>query len=208
MKGTSRPRSNRTDARKDDRPSIRMRLLDAAVASLIEHGTARTTTLEVQRRAGVSRGALLHHFPTHADLLAATVEELVRRNEQAVHETLSKLVNATDATERAIRALAIMMAQPAFMTELELWAVARADEDLRAALLLAERAARKDRERVLKLLFEPLSHHPAHEAVLAMTLEFLRGLALSGVLRRSPVWRQQLISQWIRSVQILLEHWR
>lgn len=188
--------------------SIRQRLLDAAVASLIEQGTARTTTLEVQRRAGVSRGALLHHFPTHADLLAATVEELVRRNEQAVHDTLSKLVNTADATERAIRALAVMMAQPAFMAELELWAVARTDEDLRAALLLAEREARKERERVLGLLFAPLRRHPGHDAVLAMTLEFLRGLALSGVLRKSPVRRQQLLSQWIRSVQILLEHWK
>ena len=40
---------------------------------LIAHGVAGTTTLAVQRRAGVSRGALLHHFPTHAALLAATL---------------------------------------------------------------------------------------------------------------------------------------
>jgi AcrR family transcriptional regulator len=191
-----------------DQIPIRQRLLDAAVASLIEQGTARTTTLEVQRRADVSRGALLHHFPTHADLLSATVEELVRRNEQTVQETLSKLLNATDATERAIRALAIMMAQPAFMAELELWAVARTDEALRSSLLLAERGARKDSERVLKALFAPLSHHPGHDAVVVMTVEFLRGLALSGVLRKSPIRRQQLISQWVRAAQILLEHWK
>jgi AcrR family transcriptional regulator len=193
--------------RSTEQTSIKERLLDAAVASLIAQGTARTTTLEVQRRAGVSRGALLHHFPTHADLLSATVDELVRRNEETVRETLTKLINATDATERAIRALAVMMAQPAFLAELELWAVARTDDDLRSSLLLAERAARAASERVLKSLFKPLEDHPGHDAVVAMTVEFLRGLALSGVLRKSPVRRQQLISQWVRAVQILLAHW-
>lgn len=196
-----------TKRRSSEQASTKNRLLDAAVASLIEQGTARTTTLEVQRRAGVSRGALLHYFPTHADLLSATVDELVRRNEVAVRETLTKLINATDATERAIRALAIMMAQPAFLAELELWAVARTDAELRSSLLLAERTARAASERVLNSLFEPLEHHPGHSAVVNMTVEFLRGLALSGILRKKPVRRQQLISQWVRAVQILLAHW-
>ncbi len=60
---------------KSARRNLRSAILESAVSSLIEQGTAATTTLEVQRRAGVSRGALLHHFPTHASLLAATVDE-------------------------------------------------------------------------------------------------------------------------------------
>ena len=66
-----------------DGAATRQKLLDAAVECLIELGVAGTTTLAVQRRVGASRGALLHHFPTHAELLAASVAELVRRNEQA-----------------------------------------------------------------------------------------------------------------------------
>src|SRR5262245_11831889 len=48
------------------RDQTRGRILDAAVESLIEAGVAGTTTLEVQKRADVSRGALLHHFPSKA----------------------------------------------------------------------------------------------------------------------------------------------
>ena len=184
---------------------IRQRILDAAVSSLIEQGTARTTTLEVQRRAGVSRGALLHHFPTLAQLLSATVGELVLRNEQAVQESLAKLEGTTDAVERAIRVLAMATAQPAYMAELELWAVARTDPELRASLQDAERLARKDSERVLKSLFSASTDQPAQTMVVAMTLEFLRGLALSGVLRSSPARQQQLVAQWIRATKILLE---
>jgi AcrR family transcriptional regulator len=194
-----------TDATPDR--STRDRILDAAVQSLIEQGASRTTTLDVQRRAQVSRGALLHHFPTHALLLSATVDDLVRRNEQSVFEMLEKLQDAPDPVERAIRALALMMAQPAFMAELELWALARTDEALRQALRQAERGARKDSERVLRTLFAPAADRPGHDAVIAFTTDFLRGFVLSGVLRRNPVHRQQMISNWVRATRILLDHW-
>ena len=191
-----------------DPASLRDRILDAAVSSLIEQGSARTTTLEVQRRAGVSRGALLHHFPTLARLLSATVEELVRRNEATVQESLLKLEGANDPVERAIRVLAVATAQPAYLAELELWVVARTDSELHASLVEAEKLARKESERVMKALFSASNDQPAQAAVVAMTLEFLRGLAVSGVLRSSPVRRQQMIAQWIRATKILLETMR
>ncbi len=42
-------------------------------------------------------------------------------------------------------------------------------------------------------------------AVMTMTLEFLRGLALSSVLRSNPGRRQKLIDQWARAARILME---
>lgn len=188
--------------------TLRDRILNAAVSSLIEQGTARTTTLEVQRRAGVSRGALLHHFPTLAQLLSATVGELVRRNEATVQESLLKLEGANDPVERAIRVLAVATAQPAYLAELELWVVARTDSELHAPLLEAEKLARKESERVMRSLFSASNGQPAQAAVVGMTLEFLRGLAVSGVLRNSPGRRQHMIAQWIRAARILLETMR
>ncbi|NDZ18976.1 TetR/AcrR family transcriptional regulator [Variovorax sp. WS11] len=184
--------------------SVRERILAAAVQLLIEKGVARTTTLQVQHAADVSRGALLHHFPTHAQLLSATVEELVRRNEQSVHESLARLQGTEGVVERAIRALSVAAAQPAYMAELELWAIARADSQLRASLLQAERRARKEQERVLGLLFAPMEKHPSLPAVISTTTEFIRGLALSGVLS-SPVRRQKAVSHWIGIVKSILE---
>src|SRR6186713_75372 len=67
-------RAPRTQQQRRD--ETRRALLDAAVESLIEVGFARTTTLEVQRRAEVSRGALLHHFPSKAELLVAAIAHL------------------------------------------------------------------------------------------------------------------------------------
>src|SRR3954463_3943788 len=54
----------------------RLLILDAAVACLVEDGYAGASTLAVQARAGVSRGRLLHHFPSRAELLVAAAQYL------------------------------------------------------------------------------------------------------------------------------------
>jgi AcrR family transcriptional regulator len=191
--------------RKEQGLATRSLLLDAAVASLIEGGVSKTTTLEVQRRARSSRGALLHHFSSHAELLSATVEELVRRNERGAAQTRAGMHNVRDPVERAIKTLAAIVAQPSYMAELELWAAARTDKDLLAALVAAERGVRKDSERVLAQVFAPVRDRPGYEVVVELSLEFLRGLALSGVLRRSPARRNRLLMQWVWAARILLD---
>lgn len=184
--------------------ATRQRLLDAAVASLIELGVARTTTLEVQRRSGASRGALLHHFPTHAALLSATIEELVRRNDEAVRQAESEMTEFPNVVERAIRILSAMSLQPAFLAELELWGAARTDEDLQAAIRSAERDARVERERVVNSLLAGVSANPNYEVVKALSVEFLRGMALSSILVSNPEHAEKLIAQWIWATNTLL----
>src|SRR5437773_8551518 len=73
------------------RDETRRALLDAAVESLIEVGFSRTTTLEVQRRADVSRGALLHHFPSKAELLVAAVDHLAEMRARELKALSSQL---------------------------------------------------------------------------------------------------------------------
>lgn len=62
-----------------DADATRRRILDATIETLVRRGYPATTTMEVQRTAGVSRGALLHHFPTRAKLVVAALFDLARR---------------------------------------------------------------------------------------------------------------------------------
>src|SRR4029078_9745926 len=82
-------RAPRTQQQRRD--ETRRALLDAAVESLIEGGFARTTTLEVQRRADVSRGALLHHFPSKAELLVAAVDHLAEMRARELKQLAGQL---------------------------------------------------------------------------------------------------------------------
>ncbi len=62
----------RTDA-------MRARLLEATLDLIAEEGWAQTSTQKICKRAGVSRGAQTHHFPTKDSLLIAAVREIVAR---------------------------------------------------------------------------------------------------------------------------------
>lgn len=188
-----------------DGAAMKQRLLDAAVDCLIEFGFAGTTTLAVQRQAGTSRGALLHHFPTHAALLAATVAELVKRNEQAVALSRAASSSPDDPLRAAVSAMAYAGRQPAYLAELELWAVARTDGPLKQALIAAERAARREIDRVSAELFGPWSGSEAYHDVVALTQHFTRGLAISENLRGSAARREQLISAWTEAMRLRLE---
>jgi len=54
----------------------RDRILDAAINCFVELGCANVTTAKVASSAGVSRGAMLHHFPSKTELIQAAVEYL------------------------------------------------------------------------------------------------------------------------------------
>ena len=55
--------------------TTRARVLNATIEQLAEQGYAATTTVEVAERAGVSRGALVHHFPTRSDLVLSALDK-------------------------------------------------------------------------------------------------------------------------------------
>ena len=184
--------------------TTRSRILNAAVESLIEVGVAGTTTLAVQHRAEVSRGALLHHFPTHAALLAASVAELVSRNEKAVSQQRAG-ARPADTLVAAVEALAFAARQPAYLAELELRAVARTDAALKQALTVVERRARRDLERVYVQLFGEWTDSEAYDDVVALTLHFIRGLAISENLRSSAGRRERLVRIWADAMRTLLE---
>jgi AcrR family transcriptional regulator len=56
--------------------ATRKRLLDATIDLLIERGYARLTTADIEKRAGVSNGARVHHFRTKEDLVVAANQDL------------------------------------------------------------------------------------------------------------------------------------
>lgn len=198
---TQRPAGIRTAQRE----ATRTALLEAAVSTLIERGVRGTTTLEVQQRAGVSRGNLLHHFPTQAQLLAATVAELVRRNEEGIWLEYARFDRALDPLAAAIRTLVMAGTSPANAAELELWAVARTDPALRAVLREAERSALKERKRVMDRLFEAVADKLGCDLVISLSLEFTRGLALSDVLRADLSKRDQLVEGWIAAARTIID---
>jgi AcrR family transcriptional regulator len=119
--------------------ATRTALLDAAIDCLVERGYAATTTIETARRAGVSRGAQLHHFPTKAQLLATAVEHLFDRRRAEFLEAFAAIDPRADRLDAALDLLWSMFQGPEFVAWTELWIAARTDPELAATVLAVER---------------------------------------------------------------------
>jgi len=172
------------------RDETRRALLDAAVESLIEVGFARTTTLEVQRRADVSRGALLHHFPSKAELLVAAVDHLAEMRARELKQLAGQLPDARDGRARTNAVLELLwqcFSGTFFQVTMELRTAARTDPELRPVLVAAERALRDRIVLQAKTLFgKDVAEHPGLERALDFTLQFFIGSAMSAVLHNDP----------------------
>jgi len=97
-----KPRAARRRTQEERSASTRERLLDATIESLVEVGYAGTSTTAVCARAGLSRGAQLHHYPTKADLVIGAVGHLAKRR---AAELVAELPRSGSADERLSRAL-------------------------------------------------------------------------------------------------------
>jgi AcrR family transcriptional regulator len=121
--------------RQEDRTAeTRGRLLDATIQCLIDVGYARTTTSEIAQRAGLSRGAQLHHFPTKAQLVTTAVEHLFRRRDADFRAAIATLPQNTDRAQAAVDLLWSFISGPTFYAWLELVVAARTDPELGAAV--------------------------------------------------------------------------
>ena len=187
----------------------RRALLDAAIESLIEGGFARTTTLEVQKRAGVSRGALLHHCPSKAGLMAATIVHLAEMRGRALRDLAPSLPPASDAHARIDAVFDLLWQSftgPLFYVAMELRAAARTDRELRDALTETEREVH---DRILlqyRILLGPeLSARPGFARALELSLLLMMGAGMTTILHGEQARIETLVADWKSQFHTLLE---
>lgn len=182
--------------------ATRARIIAATVDCLVEVGHAGTTTLEVQRRADVSRGALLHHFPSRAELLVAAVYQLFEAQRDAVGPEVlrAREVGGIDA---GIDVLWISFHSPLAIGIDELWAAARNDAELRDAIAKQDRNARLEIRKLCDALWPSYVDHPNYELALPIIIDAMHGAARARVVRsdratakRLSGWKELLHQLW------------
>ena len=157
--------------------ATRRRLLDAAIDCLMTVGYAQTTTVEVSKRAGVSRGAQLHHFPTRADLVTAAVEHLFHRRQDEFRELLADK-SEDDLVDTTIDTLWQVMTGPTFYAWLEILVAARTDPLLREHVEMLARRFDAELEEIFEEIFHPPPDlHDMLEVVGTMVFGMMTGLA-------------------------------
>jgi len=162
----------------------RGKLLDATLSCLDELGYARTSTTEICGRAGVSRGAQLHHFPTKAALVTSAVERLFERRHAEFRRAFSDLPPGVGRGGKAVRLLWQMVSGSTFHAWLELVVAARTDPELHEAVAgVAERFVATVRRTFEELFPRTGADRPLLDLAPLFVFSLLEGLALGQIVR-------------------------
>ncbi len=143
--------------------STKKRLIEGTFRCLAKFGYSATTLSLIIKEAGVSRGALLHHFPSKTDLVAAAME--------AFYNSLADETGSAEVSlAQRIGILEDVYAQHAAV-RIEFMVAARTDPELTKSFLREQES--KDRNQYFEL--DSLSDPEAMEAIIS---SFLLGSSL------------------------------
>ena len=173
------PEARRSQAERT--ASMRARLIDAAVDCLNRLGYSATTLSTIAEAAGVSRGGMLHQFPSKVDLMLAVVAYASGADERshqppALNDDDDKLAFFMSRTETT---WTVLIQEPA-MAKLEIMMAARSDKVLAAKLPdMFNTIEQNRRQRMWELAQEiGIEDRDAIEAMVGLHMAAMRGLAM------------------------------
>lgn len=123
-RGGGKPRWARSQA-------TRAEILDATVDCFVEIGYVRTTTTEIAKKAGFTRGAVQYYFPTTQHVLEASVKYLTEKWLDQYMTAARSAPPGTDYIDYAVDTLWRFVNDKLFVAWQELTAAARTDPELR-----------------------------------------------------------------------------
>jgi AcrR family transcriptional regulator len=120
--------------------STRLQIIEATLRCFSKLGYSRTTTPAIAAEAGLSRGAMLHHFPSRKDVVRAAIEHLHAKRLKAFRIAVEQLPPGSNRAHGALRAHWAQLSHPLYAVFIELYVAARTDPQLAAILAPAEEA--------------------------------------------------------------------
>ena len=198
-------RPRRTQAERSE--TTRKKLIEAALILLRERGYGGLRTNEVSDRAGVSRGAQLHHFPTKYELILATLRYL---NEQMLVESRRRTIAAkhsADPIADAIEDAKDFFFDDYFFVSLAITMGDARDEDLMRHTVPMSRDARFAVEKMwLETLVGRGVPRRLASDILQLTLSIVRGLAVRTLIDNAPRKFDELLRRWRSMVSLFVEY--
>jgi AcrR family transcriptional regulator len=136
MTRTAAPANARPERRKnvDRSAATRRQILEATIQCLERWGYGAVTNIKVADAAGVSRGAMMHHFPTRQALVVATVEFAYEKQSLLRAEELAKVPPGLDRYRRIMDLSFTTQRMPEGMALNEIRIGSRSDPEIREAV--------------------------------------------------------------------------
>lgn len=192
-------------------------ILDATIDCLLAEGYAAMTTMKVQAKAGVTRGRLLHHFPSKQELLTAAVtrlgEQRLNRNLEDRTDDFSRSLArkrppADELDTRSDWAVMILWAglmHSSFFTALELWIASRTDDALADKVRTHERNVfERVRENARELFGPVIATQAGYDHMFSVLFSSMRGMAVTYTFSHLDPQTEPMIATWQQIARSLL----
>jgi len=154
-------------------------IINTAIRCLAKYGYHETTYIKVSEESGVSRGAMRHHFPSRADIMKATIEQLHQKRLAAFRKAAASLPSEGPRTRANIEALWQHVNHPIFMVFIDLALAARKDPELAAIYRPAQQTFRQECYfTALELFPEWLPQREQLRTAIDLALYMMEGMVL------------------------------
>lgn len=194
----ARPQSTQPRRTQEQRTAdMRRRLCEATLDSLCDVGYERLSTDMIAKRAGVSRGAQTHHFPTKVDLLVGAFEHQLELWEASRRDFVASHAHPIPFDIYLRYLWTQVISQPRYVASIELMLAARGDAILRRRLqkVLDRWAALRDAV-WLQTVALP-ADETRKKTFLQINLCLLRGMAIHASFNRDPGVNADILDAWI-----------
>jgi len=144
----------------------------------------------------VSRGAAQHHFATRDDLVRGAVEQVTDELTRELRLQQRALAGSEDRVLGALEILADVWSGTVGRAATHLWVAASTDPTLRELVLPLEKRLNREMFYLAADLIGADTSEPAARQSVGVSLQFLRGVGLSGLLGRDAALRRTELAQY------------
>ena len=181
---SKRPQRNEKGWQAEKSAMTRSAILEATIQCLLELGYANTTTALIANYASVSRGAMMHHFPSRISAMRAVIDYLHMLRLQEYRDLMADIDDPQSTlTDKAIResveAAWRYVNLPSFLAYQEMLAASRTDAELRQIIEPVEKDFEKQFLNTVKAVFPHWQNLARLEGAHDMVQFLMKGMALS-----------------------------
>lgn len=175
--------------------STRTQITEAAIKCFVEYGYSRTTTTLIAEKAGLSRGAMLHHFPSRLAVVRAAVEHLHSKRLRAFRKAVSKPTADGDHVRQSVDAYWAHVRHPMFVAFFELAVAARSEKELAGILRPAQEAFEREwYEAAVDMFPEWRGRGEQFDLALDLARYVLEGMAISFLTHKETERDQRVLA--------------
>jgi AcrR family transcriptional regulator len=177
--------------------ATRARLIEATLDLLLSKGYPAATTVDIAARAGLTRGALAHHFASKDELVVEAVDHMLNRTIAEIRVYASLVGRGSLSIADFVDRMWIIFSGPFFMVTLEHITASRHNDFLKSRLVERTREFHKSLDAIWRQFFSETQIGTLEvETTFNATLCLLRGMGVQTVLRNDPVYYRRLLQFW------------